>query len=443
VRRVPGRHAAHRARGRRLTEAQIVPLAVPPHSAEAEQAVIGALLLRNDAYDRVSWLKPEAFYVHGHRLLWTAISSMLEQGKPADVVTVCEAMGAEIDKAGGPTYLASLAQSTPSATNIHRYAEVIRDRSIFRTLHTSAMQIAEKAITGVGDARDLAEEAEVAFLAVLDTGKTASDFVHIGQAATEYVEWQDNHPKGIETGLADLDSLTGGLLPGNLVVIAGRTHMGKTALALQLAEHICEKTPGMMFSLEASRREVAGRMIEWHRHRLGRDGAVDKVFNLSLFVDDSASMSPWVMRARLRRMKRQHGVALIVVDYLQLVRGKGDSREQEVAFISRELKAIARDFEVPLIALSQLNRKVEDRTDKRPHMSDLRESGAIEQDADLIMLLYRPDYYDQKFEGSTAEAEILVAKNRNTGRSGTVKVTFSRDLGRFGDFIPERYRGVA
>jgi replicative DNA helicase len=258
------------------------------------------------------------------------------------------------------------------------------------------------------------------------------------------VEWIDAHPNGIETGLSDLDSMTGGLLPGNLVLIAGRPSMGKTALALQWSEHICEQQPGMMFSLEATRREIAGRLIEWHKHRAGRDAAVDKIFKLKLFIDETSSITPGLMRARMRRMQRQHRLSLIVVDYLQLMRGKGDSREQEVASISRELKAIAKDFEIPVVALAQLSREVEKRQDKRPNMSDLRESGALEQDADLILFPFRPDYYDTKFEGSMAEAEIIVAKNRNNGRTGTAKVMFSRTLNRFGEFIPERFRsGVA
>jgi replicative DNA helicase len=415
----------------------------PPHNLEAEQALLGALLVWNDAYDRVSWLNEDSFYTLAHRLIWRTLARLLEAGQAADVLTLCEALGGDIEKVGGPAYVGGLAVNTPSAHNVHRYAEIVRDRAVLRTLHLRAMEVAENALAPRANASELAEEAEAAFLSVMDAKSQRGDFVHIGQAATEYVEWTDTHPKGIETGLCDLDALTGGLHPGNLVIVAGRTHMGKTALALQFAENICEALPGFMFSMESTRREVAGRMIEWHRHRLGRDLTMDRIFKLRLFVDDSSSISPGVMRSRLRRMKRQHGVSLVVVDYLQLVRGKGDSREQEVAFISRELKAIAKEFEVPLVALAQLNRRVEDRSDKRPHMSDLRESGAIEQDADLILLLYRPDYYDAAFSGGMADAEIIVAKNRNTGRSGTVKVTFSRDLGRFGDYAPEEHMGAA
>lgn len=418
-------------------------LKVPPHSKEAEQSILGVVLMSNDAYERVSWLKPTAFYAHAHRLLWETIGRMIDAGKAADLVTVVEALGKDVEKVGGAVYLAQLCQSAPTGSNLLRYAELVRDKAVLRELAQRGAEIAEKALNSLTDPRALAEEAEVAILSILDAQVGAADVVHIGQAAVEYVEWVDNHPNGIETGLADLDALTGGLLPGNLVIIAGRTHMGKTALGLQFAEHICENVPGVMFSLEAQRREIGGRLVEWHRHKLGRDGAVDKVFKLKFFIDETACMSPGLMRARLRRVKRQHGLSLVVVDYLQLMEGRGDNREQEVAFISRQLKAIAKEFQVPVVALAQLNRKVEERQDKRPHLSDLRESGAIEQDADLVILTYRPDFYVQDFNGSIAEAELMVPKNRNNGRTGLAKVTFQRDLGRFGDWVPERYRGVA
>lgn len=415
-------------------------LAQPPANLEAEQAVIGAVLLSNDAYENVSWLSAEAFYADRHRVAWECIGRLLEAGQPADLLTVVEATG---EKAGGASYLAGMMQSTPSARNIERYAQIVRDKAELRKLYGVAMEAAEKALHATEDVAEIIDDFEQKALAIRGGRIGMSESVHIGKAVTEYLDWVDEHPTGIETGLADLDGLTGGLLPGNFVVVAGRPHMGKTSLALQFAEHICEKVPGVMFSLESSRREIAGRLVEWHRSRLGRDGAVDKVFRLNLFIDDTAGMSTAMMRARLRRLKKRHGVSLVIVDYLQLVRGRGDSREQEVASISRDMKLIAKEFDVPVVALAQLSRKVEERADKRPMMADLRESGAIEQDADLIELVYRPDYYDTKFEGSIAEAEIIVAKNRNTGRNGTVKVMFAREMGRFGNYLPERFRGAA
>jgi replicative DNA helicase len=417
-------------------------LRVPPHSTEAEQSIIGALLVDNQAFDSVSWLTADAFYADGHRRIWQCIVRMLEAGKAADIVTVCDDLGpVELERAGGPAYLASLAQNTPSALNVRRYADLVRQKHMLRELAQRATGIAEQALSGAADPAQIIEEAEASILEVRDTHDgRRGEAIHIGQACTEYVEWVDENPNGIETGFVDLDSLTGGLMPGNLVLIAGRPSMGKTALALQFSENISATVPGLMFSLEATRREIAGRLIEWHKHRAGRDAAVDKVFNLKFFIDDSAGITTGTMRARLRRVKRKHGLSLVVVDYLQLMRGRGDSREQEVASISRDLKAIAKDFQVPVVALAQLSRKVEERSDKRPTMADLRESGALEQDADVILFPFRPDYYDSKFEAPLAEAEIIVAKNRNNGRTGVVKVMFARDLNRFGDFVPERYR---
>lgn len=422
---------------------ELLALRAPPHNLEAEQAVIGGVLLSNEAYENVAWLASSAFYSDRHRRIWEAIVRLLEAGKQADMLTLTDALGPEIDIAGGPRYLSELMDSTPSAMNIARYAKIVQDKAELRALYQAGMNIAEQALRHVGEANELVEAAESTILGIREARSGTTESVPIGKAVTEYLDWIDEHPSGIETGLSDLDSLTGGLLPGNLVVIAGRTHMGKTSLALQMAEHICSSEPGVMFSLEASRREIAGRLVEWHKNRIGRDAAVQKIFKLKFFIDETPAISPGQMRARLRRLKKRHGLSVVVVDYLQLVRGRGDNREQEVASVSRELKAIAKEFAVPVIALSQLSRKVEERADKRPHMSDLRESGSIEQDADLIEMVYRPDYYDAKYEGSVAEAEIIVAKNRNTGRTGQVKVMFSRDLGRFSDYLPERLRGAA
>lgn len=424
---------------------QVFEFRTPPHSREAEQSLLGALLLDNQAFEKISPLKAEAFYFDNHRRIFGALERMIEAGKEADVVTVSEAMDAtaDKDKYGGLAYLGELAQNTPSAFNIKSYARLVRDRWMQRRMLQCGTEIAENAFTPA-DVDEMLEDAESKVLAIRDSGAPQSEPVHIGKAAVEYVEWADSHPNGIETGLKDFDALTGGLQPGNLVIVAGRTHMGKTALALQFAEHICESAPGLVFSLEATRREIAGRMIEWHKRRLGRDGAIDRVFKLNLFIDESGVITPGMIRSRLRRVKRSHGCSLVVVDYLQLVRGRGDNREQEIASVSRELKVIAKEFEVPVIALAQLSRKVEERADKRPHMSDLRESGAIEQDADLIVLLYRPDYYDPNFSDTTAECEIHVPKNRNNGRNGLIKASFNRDMGRFGDWMPEFYRkGVA
>ncbi len=420
-------------------DAQVLALKVPPHSNESEQAVLGALLIDNSAYEKVADLiVAEDFYKDDHRRIYRHVSRLIEASKAADVVTVGASMDASEDagRYGGLAYLGALAESTPSAVNIRRYAELVRERSIQRQLATAGTEIAEDALGSAPDVMALLEQAEAKIMSVRDQRRTASDVVHVAQACTEYLDWIEEHPNGIEMGLRDLDALTGGLLPGSFVVIAGRPSMGKTALALQAVEHICTRVPGLMFSLDQTRREVAGRLVEWHRHRAGRDGAVDKVFNLRFFVDETPGLTIAAMRAKLRRTVREHGCSLVVVDYIQQMRAKGETREQEVAFISRELKAIAKDFKVPVLALAQLNRAVDQRGDKRPGMSDLRESGAIEQDADLILFPFRPDYYDPRFQAPLAEAEIIVAKNKNNGRTGLAKVMFSRDLNRFGDYIP-------
>lgn len=415
---------------------QLLALKVPPHSIEAEQSLLGALLISNDAFEKISWLAEATFYQDSHRRIYRCMAKLIEAGQVADLTTVHAALGDDLDKAGGAAYLGALAQNVPTALNINRYAEIVQERFNLRELVRRSTEIAERALRSNEPSEQQIEAAESSIMALRDVRATGDGWVSVGQALTEYFDWVKDHPNGIETGFRDLDALTGGLLPGNLVLVAGRPSMGKTTLALQFSEHICTSLPGMMFSLEASRREVAGRMIEWHRKRLGQNAASDKIFDLKLFVDETAAITTGAMRARLRRMKRQHGLAIVVVDYLQLVKGHGDTREQEVASVSRELKAIAKEFKVPVVALAQLSREVEKRVEKRPGLSDLRESGALEQDADLIIFPFRPDYYNVGFDGSIAEAELIVAKNRNTGRTGLAKVTFSRDLNRFGDFFP-------
>jgi replicative DNA helicase len=388
----------------------LLELRVPPHSTEAEQAIIGGVLLSQDSFDKVSWLRADAFYAHAHRLLWGAIARLTESGKPADMVTVCEALGDNLEKIGGAAYIAAICQSTPGVIHLNRYAELVRDKAILRDLARRGTEIAEKALAAGAEPKALVEEAEATIFEVRDSHVGTVQLVHGGQAAVEYVEWVDEHPNGIETGLADLDALTGGLLPGNLVIIAGRTHMGKTALGLQFLERICETKPGLMFSLESQRREMAGRLIEWHKHRLGRDAAVDRVFKLQFFIDDSSRLSPGMMRARLRRMKRQHGLSVVVVDYLQLMEGKGDSREQEVAYISRQLKAIAKEFQVPVIALAQLNRKVEERirqapAHERPSRVWLHRAGCRPRAPHVPVGLLRPGLPGHECRGRDPRAE--------------------------------------
>lgn len=409
----------------------------PPHSGAAEQTVVGAILISNDAYDKISWLQPEAFYFENNRVAWTAIRTLIEGGKQADVVTVfdeCERVG-HGERCGGPSYLGAMAQNCVGPANIEAHASIIRDRAICRKLAQYGSEACGEALAPAAPPMEIAEKYEALFLSILDSKADRGEPVHIGKALAEHFEWTEAHPHGIATGIQDLDSLTGGLHGGNLVVIAGRPHMGKTGLGLQIAETICAGEPGLMFTLEAPRREIANRLLAWNKFKMGKDAAADRIYAMNLMISDAVPLTPGLIRGKVRRIKRLHGCKALLVDYLQLVSGKGDNREQEVAFVSRQLKLIAMENEIPVLVMAQIGRKVEERVNKRPTMADLRESGAIEADADLIYLVYRDDYYQPDFVGRFGEAEIIVPKNRNNGRTGTVKLLFDRETSRFVDRV--------
>lgn len=410
----------------------------PPHSHEAEQSLLGALLLDNQAFERVSWLSENAFYADRHRRIWRCLTRMIEAGRGADIVTVCEELGAELEKAGGPGYIAGLSQSTPSAFNIGRYADMVRDKAILRQLAQQGTEFAERALNGVEDPRALAEEAGTAFLSI-EVDKRPAEMAEFGIALTEAVEWADNPIKGIGSGYTAIDNILHGLMPGDLIVIAGRPSMGKTALAMNIAEHTASDKHVAVFSLEMTRRKLAARALKYHESMVGRDSAVDHLAKLKMHIDDSPSVTLGHMRTRLGRLKRRHGLALVVVDYLQLITAKAEKREQEISIISRGLKALAKDFGVPMIAVAQLNRGAEARTDHRPMLSDLRDSGQIEQDADVIAFVYRDEYYkpDSDWKGI---AEVIVRKNRD-GATGTTFLTFLPEYTRFKALdraLPER-----
>jgi len=424
-------------------------LKVPPHSTEAEQSLIGALLLSNDAYDRVAWLQPTAFYADSHRLLWQAIRKMIEAGRPADVVTVAQALqdSGELDRVGGPAYLGSLAQNTPSALNIHRYAELVRDKAILRNLIAQSQKIAEDCFTGAEEPRAIAERAEALVLSVLDD-EMAGD-VDLPRLLMETVDRADearktSKPRALGTGYADLDERLGGLAPGYLAIIAARPSIGKTALALNIAEQVSAHQFVAFFSLEMTREEIAHRLLSGrasvplHQFRSGRL-TLDQVNELAaqateagqrkLLLDDRPHVGVGYLLARCRRWKRKHGLSLVIVDYLQLMSGKGDTREQEVSSISRGLKALAKELHVPVIALCQLNRALEVRPDKRPYLYDLRESGAIEQDADVVLMLYRDDVHGDDTP-NVGLAQVLIRKNRN-GQTGEVTLRYMSEYCRF------------
>lgn len=449
---------------------QIEAMRVPPQSVEAEQSVLGGLLLDNTAWDRISDIVSETdFYRADHRLIFQHIMLLIENNRPADVLTVAENLerSAKLEEAGGQAYLGSLSMNTPSAANIRRYAEIVRERAIMRQLAQAGTEIADAAYNPAGrEAKDLIDEAEAKVFHIAEAGaKSRQGFVKIDPLLTETVERIDmlysrenkDDVIGLATGYVDLDRMTSGLQQGELVVIAARPSMGKTALAMNIVEHVALnlKKAAAVFSMEMSGSQLTLRMIgsvgrvDQHKLRSGTFeesewpklvDAVGKLNDSQIHIDDTAGLNALEVRSRARRLHRQcGGLSLIVVDYLQLMSGTSSGREEnratEVAEISRSLKSLAKELKVPVIALSQLNRSVESRQDKRPMMSDLRESGAIEQDADLILFIYRDEVYNPTNEASKGKAEIIVAKQRN-GPTGPVTLTF---LGRHTRF--ENYAG--
>ena len=440
----------------------IAQLRVPPHSIEAEQSVLGGLLLDNEALDRITDLLTEVdFYRSEHKLIYQQITRLLERGRPADVVTVSEAIeqAGLTDETGGLAYLGELAANTPSAANIRRYAEIVRERAVLRHLVVAGDEIATDALNPLGrDAKELLDTAEQKVFAIAEMGARAQQgFVHINPLLTQVVERiQELHDRdnpseitGVPTGFTDLDRMTSGLQPGDLIIVAGRPSMGKTAFALNIAEYVAVDVglPVAVFSMEMGGTQLAMRMLasigrlDSHRVRTGRltddewsrlTYALGKLHEAPMHIDETGGMNPTDLRGRARRLKRQVGkLGLIVIDYIQLMGStrQNENRATEVSEISRSLKALARELEVPIIALSQLSRKVEERTDKRPMMSDLRESGAIEQDADVILMMYREDYYkpDTPDKGM---AEVIIGKQRN-GPTGTVSLAFLGEYTRF------------
>lgn len=442
-------------------------LKLPPHSVEAEQSVLGGLLLENDALDKIGdILSPSDFYRHDHRLIFEHISKLIEHNKPADIVTVAESLenSAELSGVGGIAYLGALAQNTPTAANIRRYAEIVRERAVMRKLVEVGSGIAESAYSPQGrDAQRLLDEAEARIFQIAEGGKKNSEgFVDIKVLLPQVADridqlFQRDNPSdvtGVPSGFADLDSMTSGLQPGDLVIVAGRPSMGKTAFSLNMAENVALDTglPVAVFSMEMAATQLAMRMIgsvgrlDQHRMRTGRlededwvrlTTALGRLNDAPIFIDEGAGLTSFDLRARARRLHRQCGkLGLIVVDYLQLMSApanrQGENRATEISEISRSLKSLAKELDVPVIALSQLNRSVEQRPDKRPVMSDLRESGAIEQDADVILFIYRDEVYnpDSPDKGT---AEIIIAKQRN-GPVGRVRLTFLGEHTRFENF---------
>ncbi len=442
-------------------------LKVPPNSIEAEQSLIGGLMLDALAWDKIAdVITADDFYRKDHRLIFTAIAGLIESGSPCDVVTVSEHLDSrgELDNAGGLEYLATLSNETAGAANARAYAKILRERATLRALISAGNEIAGSAFTNDGrTAAEVLDDAEKMVFEIADKGtrgksgfKSLKDILPEAVDRIDTLHQSDGDITGISTGYHEFDKLTAGLQPGDLVIVAGRPSMGKTTLAVNMAENaaIGSKVPTAIFSMEMPAQQLAFRMIsslgrvdqthlrtgnfpdeDWSRINT----AVQLMSEAPIFIDDTPSLSPGEIRARARRLQREHGLGLIVVDYLQLMQvpGNKENRATEISEISRGLKALAKELSCPVIALSQLNRSVEQRTDKRPVMSDLRESGAIEQDADLILFIYREEVYNQDTPRKGI-ADIAIAKQRN-GPIGDFPLTFVGRYTKFENWVPDTY----
>jgi replicative DNA helicase len=444
------------------SDKQVAQLRIPPHSQEAESSVLGGLLLDNNSWDKVADLLVEAdFYRYEHRLVFASITSLVNTNRPADVITVFEQMQSQgkAEEVGGLAYLNSLAQYVPSSANIRRYAEIVRERSILRKLVSVSDEIATSALNTNGrPVTNILDEAEQKIFSIGEEGsRMRQGFQSMDKLVVQLldrVEEMSQNPNditGVPTGFFDLDRMTSGMQAGDLIVLAARPSMGKTALAINIAEHVAlqEDLPVAVFSMEMGASQLAIRIvgsigrIDQGRLRTGKliddewprlSDAIERLKTVSLSIDETPGLTTSELRASARRLARSCGkLGLVVVDYLQLMGGSGggdgENRATELGEISRGLKMLAKELQCPVIALSQLNRGVAQRTDKRPMMSDLRESGAIEQDADVIMFIYRDDYYN-KDSKEPGVAEIIIAKQRN-GPTGTVKLTFLKRITKF------------
>jgi replicative DNA helicase len=458
------------------SDPQLDAIKLPPHSVEAEQSVLGGILLDTSAWDKIADLVSERdFYRNEHRLIYRHIARLTEHFKPVDVITVAESLEshAELEKAGGLSYLGSLAQNVPTAANIRRYAEIVRERSIMRKLVEVGSDIATSAYNPGGrTAGQLLDEAESRVLEINEEGERGSQgFVAIPSLLTQVVERietlygrdNDSDVTGIATGFVDLDKMTSGLQPGDLVIVAGRPSMGKTAFSINIAEHVALEgnKPVAIFSMEMGGAQLAMRMIgsvgrlNQHTLRTGKlededwsrmTHALGRLNEAPIFIDETAGLNSLELRSRARRLHRQNdGLGLIVIDYLQLMsspasgRG-GENRATEISEISRSLKSLAKELQVPVIALSQLNRSLEQRPNKRPIMSDLRESGAIEQDADLILFIYRDEVYNPDSQDK-GKAEIIIGKQRN-GPIGSLALAFRGEYTRFENLAHDQYQQI-
>lgn len=448
-------------------------LKIPPHSIEAEQSVLGGLMLSGLSSDSSAWdsiadkVIESDFYRKDHRLIFRAIAALAEDSQPLDLVTISEWLKKhnELENAGGFAYLATMAKDTPSAANIRAYANIVREKSVLRQLITVGTGIADSAFNAEGRAsKELLDEAEQKVFKIAEQsskqGQVFKSLKGLLKVTLEHIEELgklNSNITGVSTGYNELDEMTSGLQKGDLVIVAGRPSMGKTTFSMNLAEYAAThaKLPVAVFSMEMPAEQLVLRLlssmgrVDQHRVRTGkltdedwpRIATAVKIFaDVPMFIDDSPALSPTEVRARARRLMREHGqLGLIVLDYLQLMQtgASNENRASEISEISRGLKALAKELNVPIIALSQLNRSLEQRPNKRPVMSDLRESGAIEQDADVIIFIYRDEVYNPE-SPDKGSAEIIIAKQRN-GPIGSVRLTFLGKYTRFENFTPDVY----
>ncbi|MCB1858263.1 MAG: replicative DNA helicase [Gammaproteobacteria bacterium] len=442
-------------------------LRIPPHSIQAEQSVLGGIMLNNHSWDQVAdQIVERDFYRREHQLIFRAILDLAERNQPFDVITLSEALAAreQLDDAGGLAYLGRLAKDTPSAANIRAYAGIVREHSVKRQLIRVGTEIADSAFQSEGrSGAELLDNAESKVFEIAEQGSRGPGFQPIKSLLTKAVDrietlFANDEPiTGLSTGFTDLDRMTSGLQPADLIIIAGRPSMGKTTLAMNIAENVAINSgrPVAVFSMEMPGEALAMRMmsslgrIDQHRVRTGRleddewprlTSAVSILAEARMYIDDSPALSPTEVRARSRRLMRENGdLGLILIDYLQLMQAgtSTENRTNEISLISRSLKALAKELNVPVIALSQLNRSLEQRNNKRPIMSDLRESGAIEQDADLVVFIYRDEVYNEDSQDKGI-AEIIIGKQRN-GPIGTSRLTFLGQYTKFENYIDDVY----
>jgi replicative DNA helicase len=439
---------------------------LPPQNIDAEQSILGAILIDNEALPKaLEVLNSEDFYKQSHRKIFNVMIELFERSEPIDLITMTDNLKRkdDLEAVGGLSYLSSMVNMVPTAANIRYHSKIVREKAILRGLIRSATEIASKVYEENLDAEDLIDYAEKSIFEISDKRIKASfatlkEVIKDSFEMIEHLYDKKETVTGVPSGFRDLDDLTTGFQKGDLIIVGGRPSMGKTAFVLNIAQHVGleMREPLAIFSLEMAKEQLAFRMLcaeamvnsnsirkgfikkeDWHK----LTGAASNLTGAPIFIDDSSSINVLELRAKARRLKMEHGLSLVIVDYLQLMRGRGsfERREQEISEISRSLKALAKELSVPVIAVSQLNRSVEQRRPPTPMLADLRESGAIEQDADIILFLYRDEIYNK--EAKKGEAEVIIAKQRN-GPTGTVKLSFISNCTRFLDRSDREYQDI-